>query len=145
MGNVEGNHVWHDPLRLDSQKDNPYAELYDSLRAAPFLTVESVKQEVNVATRWIGDRFKGLLSSSFTEVAKGEGKLLTIDNEKVAAYRDEQGTVHAVSAVCTHLACIVSWNSGEKSWDCACHGARFSCDGKVIQGPAVKDLEQVVP
>ena len=125
-------------------KDNPYTELYDSLRATPFVTVESVKQEVDVATRWIGDRFKGLLSSSFSEVAKGEGKLLTIDNEKVAAYRDEQGTVHAISATCTHLACIVSWNNAEKSWDCACHGARFSCDGKVIQGPAVKDLEQVV-
>ncbi len=121
-----------------------YAELYDSLRATPFVTVESVKQEADVVTRWIGDRFKGLLSSSFTEVAKGEGKLLTIDNEKVAAYRDEQGTVHAVSATCTHLACIVSWNNAEKSWDCACHGARFSCDGKVIQDPAVKDLEQVV-
>ncbi len=125
-------------------KDNPYKELYDSLRATPFATVESVKQEVDVTVHWIGDRFKGLLSSSFSEVAKGEGKLLTIDNEKVAAYRDEHGDVHAVSAVCTHLACIVSWNSGEKSWDCPCHGARFSCDGKVIQGPAVKDLEQVV-
>ncbi|PZO36172.1 MAG: FAD-dependent oxidoreductase [Pseudanabaena frigida] len=125
-------------------KDNPYTELYDSLRVTPFVTVESVKQEANVITHWIGDRFKGLLSSSFSEVAKGEGKLLTIDNEKVAAYRDEQGTVHAVSATCTHLACIVSWNNAEKSWDCACHGARFSCDGKVIQGPAIKDLEQVV-
>jgi glycine/D-amino acid oxidase-like deaminating enzyme/nitrite reductase/ring-hydroxylating ferredoxin subunit len=125
-------------------KDNPYSELYDSLRATPFVTVESVKQEVDVVTRWIGDRFKGLQDSSFAEVTKGEGKLLTIDNEKVAAYRDDLGTIHAVSAICTHLACVVSWNSGEKSWDCACHGARFSCDGKVIQGPAVRDLEQVV-
>ncbi|NUN66550.1 FAD-dependent oxidoreductase [Pseudanabaena biceps] len=125
-------------------KDNPYTELYDSLRATPFVTVESVKQEANVVTHWIGDRFKGLLSNSFNEVAKGEGKLLTVDNEKVAAYRDELGTVHAVSATCTHLGCIVSWNSAERSWDCACHGARYSCDGKVIQGPAVKDLEPVV-
>jgi nitrite reductase/ring-hydroxylating ferredoxin subunit len=125
-------------------KDNPYAELYDATRATPFLTVESVKEGIDVATRWVGDRFKGLLSSSFSEVTNGEGKLLTIDDEKIAAYRDEQGTVHAVSAVCTHLACIVSWNSAEKSWDCACHGSRFSCDGKVIQGPTVKDLERKV-
>jgi glycine/D-amino acid oxidase-like deaminating enzyme/nitrite reductase/ring-hydroxylating ferredoxin subunit len=122
-------------------KENPYAELYDATRATPFLTPQSVKQGIDVATRWVGDRFKGLQSNSFAEVAKGEGKLLTIDKEKVAAYRDEEGTIHAVSAVCTHLACIVSWNSAEKSWDCACHGSRFSCDGKVIQGPAVKDLE----
>lgn len=125
-------------------KDNPYIELYDATRATPFLTMESVKQEADVATRWIGDRFKGLLSTSFSEVANGEGKLLTIDNEKVAAYRDEQGEIHAVSAVCTHLACIVSWNNAEKSWDCACHGSRFNCEGKVIQGPTVKDLEKVV-
>lgn len=122
-------------------KDNPYAELYDATRATPFLKPELIKSGIDVASRWIGDRFKGLQSSSFAEVTNGEGKLLTIDNEKVAVYRDDQGTVHAVSAVCTHLACIVSWNSGEKSWDCACHGSRFSCDGKVIQGPAVKDLE----
>jgi glycine/D-amino acid oxidase-like deaminating enzyme/nitrite reductase/ring-hydroxylating ferredoxin subunit len=125
-------------------KDNLYTELYDATRATPFLTVESVKEGIDVATRWVGDRFKGLQSSSFAEVSNGEGKLLTIDDEKVAAYRDEQGTVHAVSAVCTHLACIVSWNSAEKSWDCACHGSRFSFDGKVIQGPTVKDLEKVI-
>ena len=125
-------------------QDNPYAQLYDATRATPFLTPESVKQGIDVASRWIGDRFKGLQSSSFSELTHGEAKLLTIDNEKVAAYRDEQGTVHAVSAVCTHLACIVSWNNAEKSWDCACHGSRFSCDGKVIQGPAVKDLHKIV-
>jgi len=125
-------------------KDNPYTELYDATRATPFLKPELIKNGIDVATRWVGDRFKGLESSSFSEVTNGEGKLLTIDDEKIAAYRDEQGTVHAVSAVCTHLACIVSWNSAEKSWDCACHGSRFSCDGKVIQGPAVKDLEKVV-
>ena len=96
-----------------------------------------------MASRWVGDRFKDLGSSSFAEVTKGEGKLLTINDEKVAAYRDEEGTVNAVSAVCTHLACIVSWNNAEKSWDCACHGSRFSCDGKVIKGPAVKDLEKI--
>lgn len=125
-------------------KENPYAQLYDATRATPFLEPELIKSGIEVASRWVGDRFQGLLSSSLAEVKEGEGKLLTIDNQKVAAYRDDLGTVHAVSAVCPHLACIVNWNSGEKSWDCPCHGSRFSCDGKVIQGPAVKDLERVV-
>ena len=125
------------------EKDNPYKELYDATRATPFLDPKLIKSGIDVASRWVGDRFKDLGSSSFAEVTKGEGKLLTINDEKVAAYRDEEGTVHAVSAVCTHLACIVSWNNAEKSWDCACHGSRFSCDGKVIQGPAVKDLEKI--
>ena len=60
--------------------------------------------------------------------------------EKVAAYRDEAGGLHAVSAVCTHLGCVVQWNGAEKSWDCPCHASRFDVDGRVLQGPAVKDL-----
>ena len=123
-------------------QENPYAELYDATRATHFLKPELVKNGMDVAARWVGDRFKNLQSSDLAEVSKGEGKLLTINGDKIAAYRDEQGTVHAVSAVCSHLACIVSWNNAETSWDCACHGSRFSCDGKVIHGPSVKDLEQ---
>lgn len=122
-------------------KKNPYADLYDATRATPFLEPELIKSGMAVAARWVGDRFKNLKSSDLAEVPKGEGKLLTIDGDKVAAYRDEQGIVHAVSAVCPHLACIVSWNNAEMSWDCACHGSRFSCDGKVVHGPSVKDLE----
>jgi len=118
--------------------------LYDATRATPFLDPKLIKSNIEVASRWVGDRLKGIQHSSFAEVTKGEGKLITIDDEKVAAYRDEEGKVHAVSAVCPHLACIVSWNNAEKSWDCACHGSRFGCDGKLIQGPAVKDLEKIL-
>jgi glycine/D-amino acid oxidase-like deaminating enzyme/nitrite reductase/ring-hydroxylating ferredoxin subunit len=122
-------------------KENPWAALYDATRATPFLNPQSVKSGLDVATRWVGDRLKGLQSVSFSEVTNGEGKVLTIKGKKVAVYRDEQGTVHAVSAVCTHLACLVSWNNAEKSWDCACHGSRFDYDGDVIHGPAVKNLD----
>ncbi|MBE9126669.1 MULTISPECIES: FAD-dependent oxidoreductase [unclassified Coleofasciculus] len=122
-------------------RENPWAELYDATRATPFVSETSLKENSNVAKHWVGDRLKGLDNSSFSEVARDEGKLVTINGNKVAAYRDEQGTVHAVSAVCPHLACIVDWNSAEKSWDCPCHGSRFTYDGELIQGPAVKDLE----
>jgi glycine/D-amino acid oxidase-like deaminating enzyme/nitrite reductase/ring-hydroxylating ferredoxin subunit len=122
-------------------KTNPYAELYDATRATPFLKPELVQSGIDVAARWVGERFKNLQFSSLAEVTQGEGKILTIHGEKIAAYRDEEGTVHVVSAVCPHLACIVSWNNAETSWDCACHGSRFSCDGKVLHGPSVKNLE----
>jgi Rieske Fe-S protein len=59
----------------------------------------------------------------------------------VAAYRDESGVLHSFSAVCTHLGCTVAWNASEKSFDCPCHGSRFSCAGKVINGPANDGLE----
>ncbi|WP_438802441.1 Rieske 2Fe-2S domain-containing protein [Fischerella thermalis] len=76
-----------------------------------------------------------------TAVATDEAKLLTIDGKKIAAHRDPQGKLHTISATCTHLGCIVNWNSAEKSWDCPCHVGRFDCDGKVLHGPPVKDLE----
>jgi Rieske Fe-S protein len=60
----------------------------------------------------------------------------------MAVSRDENYNLHAVSPVCTHMKCIVHWNSFEKTWDCPCHGSRFSMDGEVIYGPAVTGLEK---
>jgi Rieske Fe-S protein len=58
-------------------------------------------------------------------------------------YKDKDGTLHSFSAVCTHLGCTVSWNNSEKSFDCGCHGSRFSYSGKVINGPANDDLKKL--
>ncbi|WP_193197463.1 FAD-dependent oxidoreductase [Nostoc sp. MG11] len=121
--------------------ENPAADLYDATRATPFVSPRGIKQNLEVGTHWLGDRLKGL-NESLADVAKGEGKLVTVDGDKIAAYRDETGEIHAVSAVCPHLGCVVAWNSAEKSWDCPCHGSRFSCNGKVLHGPTVKDLKK---
>jgi len=71
----------------------------------------------------------------------GEGAVIKKGLKPVAVYRDESGQVSACSAVCVHLGCIVQWNSEEKTFDCPCHGSRFTHHGKVINGPANKDLE----
>ena len=61
----------------------------------------------------------------------------------VAAYKNEAGDIEYMNAACTHLAGIVNWNSTEKSWDCPCHGSRFDCHGKVMEGPAISDLRVI--
>lgn len=122
--------------------DNPWCQLYDATRATPFITPEGLKQNLDVGTHWIGDRIKGF-GESLKDVPNNQGQVVQVDGQKVAAYRDENGTVHAVSAICSHLGCVVAWNNAEKSWDCPCHGARFNCEGKVLHGPAVNDLDQV--
>ena len=62
---------------------------------------------------------------------------MAIENKKMAVYKDDKGKAHKYSAICTHLGCIVSWNELEKSFDCPCHGSRFSGQtGNVINGPA---------
>ena len=82
---------------------------------------------------------------SLRELKRGEGKLLEIAGQSVAAYRDDHGRVTMVSPVCTHMACIVGWNAAERTWDCPCHGSRFSPKGKVLAGPAETPLERVRP
>ncbi|MFP4006654.1 MAG: FAD-dependent oxidoreductase [Spirulinaceae cyanobacterium] len=126
-------------------RNNPWAATFDATRATPFISKTSIKENFDVATHWFGDRFKGFANNSFDKVKTNEGKILTLNNQKVAAYRDNNDRVHAVSAVCPHLGCVVSWNNGEKSWDCPCHGSRFSCDGELLRGPAVKDLNTYNP
>ncbi|MDY6941204.1 MAG: FAD-dependent oxidoreductase [Cyanobacteriota bacterium] len=121
--------------------ENPWADLYEATRATPFLTEDSIQENMDVTKHWIGDRFKGADEEALMKLAPGEGQLVNVDGEKLAAYRDETGVVRTVSAVCSHLGCIVNWNPAEKSWDCPCHGARFNCDGKVLRGPAVTPLE----
>lgn len=78
--------------------------------------------------------------------ALGPGRAAVVRDglQKIAAYRDEEGTMHAFSAVCTHLGCVVRWNSAESTWDCPCHGSRFDkMDGHVLNGPAISGLAPV--
>ncbi len=77
------------------------------------------------------------------ELAAGEGAILGKGLKKFAVYRDEHGTVQTYSAICPHLGCIVQWNGDEKSFDCPCHGSRFSKEGEVMNGPAVTGLKKL--
>ncbi len=123
-------------------RDNPWGALFDATRldlthAAKALIAENL----DVAKRFVGDRLALLTAPPLAELASGEGKIVEIDGERVAAYRDEAGAVHAVSPVCGHMGCVVTWNSAEATWDCPCHGSRYHYDGRAIQGPTVRDLE----
>jgi glycine/D-amino acid oxidase-like deaminating enzyme/nitrite reductase/ring-hydroxylating ferredoxin subunit len=81
------------------------------------------------------------LSISEGRVVEG-GKKGDKDNP-IAAYKNEKDQVKIYSALCTHLGCSVIWNPLEKSFDCPCHGSRFSgSTGRVINGPANSNLEQ---
>ncbi len=97
---------------------------------------------MNYTRRVVGDRLTRPESMPIDELADGEGKLISVDGTKLAVYKDEAGAVHAVSPVCTHMRCLVEWNGGEKTWDCPCHGSRFDRHGRVVEGPAKKDLER---
>lgn len=123
-------------------KEHRWARLYDPKRLTLHHTelATMAKENADVAKQFADWVTPGQVDD-VTSIPAGEGRVIRRGLHKIAAYRDESGTVHERSAVCTHLKCIVDWNSAEKSWDCPCHGSRFSGTGKVIAGPATADLQ----
>ena len=82
----------------------------------------------------------GKITQVSTEIEKGEGGIVSVDGTKVAVYRNDDGELIAMSAKCTHMGCTVGWNEGAATFDCPCHGSRFSPTGEVLNGPAARPL-----
>jgi glycine/D-amino acid oxidase-like deaminating enzyme/nitrite reductase/ring-hydroxylating ferredoxin subunit len=123
---------------------NPWESLYSPGRIT--LSVPSakefVKENVDVAVQYT-DRLRGGEVESEREVEPGTGAILSRGGKKIAAYRGGDGVLVERSAICTHLGCVVHWNSLERSWDCPCHGSRFTPTGEVLNGPALAPLPPV--
>lgn len=126
---------------IDGQEP-AWSGLYDPRRLRP--TAEAAafaRNNLTVARHFIGDRLRPpTRAASVTDLARGTGAVIRSGGERRAVYRDEDGRLHALSAVCTHLGCTVAFNDAEHSWDCPCHGSRFGTDGSVLEGPAVRPL-----
>jgi len=122
---------------------NPYASLYEATRVKPLASAyDYVTENALYPAHLAADRLTSMdvESKPVEQLQAGEGGVFKGDAGKVAVCRDRNGTLHARSAVCPHLGCDVAWNIAEQTWDCPCHGSRFSPDGSVISGPAVSDL-----
>ena len=83
------------------------------------------------------------LYHAFFDLRPGEGAVVEVEGEKVAAYLDDDGTPYLLSARCQHMGCIVDWNSRARTWDCPCHGSRYQYDGALLNGPATRPLPPV--
>jgi glycine/D-amino acid oxidase-like deaminating enzyme/nitrite reductase/ring-hydroxylating ferredoxin subunit len=124
---------------LITEETNPWADLYDPSRKTLSAAKDFVKENLNVAAQYTEVLTAGEVDS-IDDIELAQGAVVRHGLTKVAVYRDDDGTVHSMSAVCVHLGCIVTWNGVEKTWDCPCHGSRFDALGVVINGPANSDL-----
>jgi glycine/D-amino acid oxidase-like deaminating enzyme/nitrite reductase/ring-hydroxylating ferredoxin subunit len=121
---------------------NPYAGLYSPSRWMPAAARTLLGEALNMAGQYT-DWLTGGDVKTAADIPAGHGGVVRSGLTKLAVYKDQKGQVHEMSAVCPHMGCIVQWNPGEKTWDCPCHGSRFSCTGEVQHGPAVEGLEPV--
>ncbi|MGA4847101.1 FAD-dependent oxidoreductase [Streptomyces sp. G5(2025)] len=129
--------------RLIQGEKSSWAELYDPRRL--LTTVREVpsllSQQAEVAKHFVGDRLRSHVDS-VDEIPAGSGAVVRVEGRRCAVHRDEDGVLHAVSARCTHMGCLVAFNEAETTWECPCHGSRFGTDGEVLQGPATRPLER---
>jgi hypothetical protein len=126
------------------KEENDYESVFTPGRIKPVAGFqEFIKHNAEVVKHFVGQWLGQEELSEIAGLAAGEAKVVKYENDSIALYKDENNVLHAVSPACTHMKCSVNWNSAEKSWDCPCHGARYSYDGEVLTGPASKDLEPV--
>lgn len=129
---------------LIAGRSNAWSALYDPGRASLRSTVRYVRENARTALqygRWLGHGD----AHDARELECGHGTVVRRGWSMVAVWRDESGELHERSAVCPHLGGIVHWNVAARTWDCPCHGARFSATGQVISGPANEDLRAIEP
>jgi Rieske Fe-S protein len=120
---------------------NPWHELFDVRRKKLSGVWNFVRENADYPYYLLKDWLTKSEGQTLQDVARGEGKILTIDGRRTAVYRDSDGRTTKLSPVCTHLGCIVHWNEVENTWDCPCHGSRFHATGEVLAGPAETALK----
>lgn len=120
--------------------ENPWTDVYNPSRFVLNPSITSfISTNADVAANLIAGKLKPVPNN--IEIEKGEAKAVEIEGQKMGAYRDETGQLHTVDTTCTHMGCELKWNDAEKSWDCPCHGSRFTYEGEIIEGPAINKLQ----
>ncbi|HEX2270428.1 MAG TPA: FAD-dependent oxidoreductase [Pyrinomonadaceae bacterium] len=122
-------------------RKNRWEDLYSPSRVTLRAIAEYAGENINVAGQYADYVTAGDIKT-VEELKPGDGAIMREGLSKIAVYRDDNGMVHRRSAVCPHMGCVVSWNACERTWDCPCHGSRFTAEGRVYQGPANTDLDR---
>jgi glycine/D-amino acid oxidase-like deaminating enzyme/nitrite reductase/ring-hydroxylating ferredoxin subunit len=123
---------------------NPWSSLF-AVGRSPFHggAWRYVQENVDYPYYFVRDRLRRAELESPDQVGPGEGRIVSHQGKKVAAYRDDSGTLTLLAPQCTHLKCLVKWNSADRTWDCPCHGSRFRPTGEVLGGPAEQPLKRL--
>lgn len=129
---------------LITKGSSPYEKVFDPSRVSMVAGFANfVKEAADVVGHLAMAPFPAERLDELRDIGPGEGRVVSHDGRSLALYRDDGGRLHAVDPACSHIKCTVAWNAAERSWDCPCHGSRFSVDGDVLNAPSRKPLRPV--
>lgn len=128
---------------LIQANENRYEALFNPSRfvADPSLK-KFIQENADVAKHLIKGKLD-IVPTTIEKLSNDEAGIVLVNGQRAGAYKDHDGQVHIVDTTCKHLGCEVEWNSGERTWDCPCHGSRYSIDGEVYEGPAKHALDKI--
>src|SRR5690625_2801461 len=126
------------------EKENEYADLFAPYRQMKFDPAykKIVSYNAEVAKHLVKGKFDAT-NDDITKLKPGEAIITMHGGQRIGVYKDQDQKIYTVDTTCTHLGCELDWNDAEHSWDCPCHGSRFSVEGDVLNGPAIKPLRRV--
>src|SRR5690606_25701570 len=118
-----------------------YTQLFDATRHNPMKAAAKFVKENAINAAMLLNDYVFSKDVPMSEIPKNHGKVVEIDGKKVAVFHSDSGEMKAVSAICTHMGCVIHFNGAEKTWDCPCHASRFDTNGQIIEGPALTPLK----
>jgi Rieske Fe-S protein len=121
---------------LINGKENKWEDIYKPSRFTFSEASSFIKHMSAEALSYLKQMPNFNNTDEIATIKAGEGRIVKMLEEEFGVYRDQDGMLHIVSAKCTHMKCSIAWNADELSWDCPCHGSRFTYEGEVINGPA---------
>ena len=124
-------------------KENPYEFVFKSTRFHPIKNgTEFTNMLKQTVSSLVIDKFK-IPNTTINDIQPESAMKVEINGTKLGIYKDNNGKLYVIKPICTHLGCELNWNNLDKSWDCPCHGSKFSYDGKSLYAPSIKDLDLI--
>lgn len=121
-------------------RENDFSEIFSPKRFDLSLSISNIANDISeTAKNFIAQKIY-IPSNNIEHIRNGHGGIVEYNGEKVGVYKNDEGESFIVSTKCAHLGCQLKWNADELTWDCPCHGSRFDYKGRLIEGPATKDI-----
>ncbi len=122
---------------LINNNKNKYIELFNPKRGISLDKIKNIPiYNIKVGTRYILNKINPHMNYYNNNV-----KIKFINGKRCGIYIDDNNKEHIVSNICPHMKCNLIFNYIDKTWDCPCHGSRFTIDGNIIEGPSVYNIK----
>ena len=113
-----------------------WSQVFSPSRVTPGASAKELAGHMQISVVHVSKSFFMPPKKALEDLKPGQGKIVEWKGKKTGVYMDKKGKLYPVSPRCPHLGCQLSFNPSEKSWDCPCHGSRFSYKGELLCGPA---------